>query len=174
MALNVFIRQPFTNSDVQEQKLVQDVMDLVKQQQQGFDLNFLVPLAAQNAATFKQYFTQTQKQAFTPKNFRQYRLGLLDQADAFINIRAGMSESGAFELAYHIFKGRNTPIFFAIWEQAAIKTTLLKELDDLTQVTYVTFTQVEELRQPLQQFLTTCNQYKTKEPYEENDLCPST
>ena len=73
-----------------------------------------------------------------------------------IVIRTGLSESGAFEIAYNIFGGRQVPIFFAVWEQAPIKTTLLRELEDLVDVRYVTFDRPEDLRVPLMQFLDDC------------------
>jgi carbamoyl-phosphate synthase large subunit len=77
---------------------------------------------------------------------------LLDQADVMINIRVGMSESSAFELSYHIFKGRRTPVLFLVWKGAPIKTTLIRELEDLVDVTYVEFDEVEELRSSIHQF----------------------
>jgi carbamoyl-phosphate synthase large subunit len=70
-----------------------------------------------------------------------------------IVIRTGLSESGAFEVAYNIFGGKRVPIFFAVWDQAPIKTTLLRDLDELVPVRYVTFSSPEELRQPLLDFL---------------------
>ncbi|MNU00311.1 hypothetical protein D3C72_2434040 [compost metagenome] len=63
-----------------------------------------------------------------------------------------MSESSAFELAYHIFQGRRTPVLFLVWKGAPIKTTLLRELDDLCDVTYIEFDEVEELRGGLHRF----------------------
>ena len=34
-------------------------------------------------------------------------------------IRTGLTESGAFELAYNIFGGKRVPVFFAIWRVQA-------------------------------------------------------
>lgn len=155
MSINVFIRQPFTQSDGEDQRLIQGAMDVLKGLQETFDLNFLTKPEAENAETFKSAFEKKTGLAFTPKNFRKYRLGLLDKADVFINIRTGLSESGAFEIAYNILRGRNAPMFFAIWEKAAIKTTLLRELDDLGVVSYVTFKEPEELKDKLVDFLQT-------------------
>jgi hypothetical protein len=81
---------------------------------------------------------------------------LLNRTDAIIVMRTGLSESGAFELAYNIFGGAAAPIFFAIWEQAPLKTTLLRALPDFVPVRYVTFGQPEELRRPLLEFLRAC------------------
>ena len=49
---------------------------------------------------------------------------LLNQADVMVVIRTGLSESGAFELAYNIFGGRRVPVFFAIWKNTPLETTL--------------------------------------------------
>ena len=106
------------------------------------------------ATTFKQSFALQTGQTFTPQNFREHRLELLDHADAVINIRVGMSESSAFELAYHIFKGSCAPILFLVWKHALIKTTLLRELQDLCDVTYLEFDRVEDLKQGIQEFFT--------------------
>lgn len=61
--------------------------------------------------SFKEFFEQDQGMKFMPSRFRRYRLQLIDHADAFIVLRTGLSESGAFELAYNIFSGRKAPIF---------------------------------------------------------------
>ncbi|AKU21275.1 carbamoyl-phosphate synthase large subunit [Massilia sp. NR 4-1] len=151
--LKLFIRQPFTESDQRQQAMVAEIMQLIDSANglpHAFD--YLTGLQAESADTFRQSFEQSQQQAFTPQNFRRHRLQLLAQADALINIRVGMSESSAFELSYHIFKGRRTPILFLVWKGAPIKTTLLRELDDLCDVTYIEFEQVEELRAGVHRF----------------------
>src|SRR5262249_34163483 len=74
-------------------------------------------------------------------------------AYARLVVRTGLSESGAFEVAYNLFKGKNVPMFFAIWRQSPIKTTLLRELHDLGTVVYVDFEHPEELQKPLRNFL---------------------
>jgi hypothetical protein len=63
-----------------------------------------------------------------------------------------MSESSAFELAYHIYRGRRTPVLFLVWKEAPIKTTLIRELQDLCDVTYLEFGHVDELRAGIQEF----------------------
>jgi carbamoyl-phosphate synthase large subunit len=70
-----------------------------------------------------------------------------------IVIRTGLSESTAFEVAYNIFGGGGVPIFFAIWDQAPIKTTLLRNLGNIVPVRYVTFSKPEELKEPFMDFL---------------------
>ena len=67
-------------------------------------------------------------------------------------IRTGLSESGAFEIAYNV-TGRRIPMFFAIWHEASIKTTLLQELEDRCEVEYHTFEAADELQEPLRVFL---------------------
>ena len=154
MSINVFVRQPFTQSSKEDCCRIQSIMDILSDLKQDLPLNFLTPLKAQSQDSFKQFFEQDQKKEFTPKNFRDYRLNLIDQADAFVVIRAGLSESGAFELAYNIFKANKAPVFFAIWEQAPIKTTLLRDLSDLCDVTYKTFSRPIDLKTSLQEFFT--------------------
>ena len=151
--INLFIRQPFTESDQDQQRLINDVL-LVIDSANGapFAFNYLTGNKAESALTFKKSFENKMHLPFTPKNFRDYRLGQLDQADAFINIRVGMSESSAFELAYHIFKGRRTPILFLVWKNSPIKTTLIRELEDLCKVTYIEFETVDELRRGIHEF----------------------
>jgi carbamoyl-phosphate synthase large subunit len=151
--LKLFIRQPFTESDADQQRLISEIL-LVIDGANGapYPFDYLTGIEAESAATFKQSFERDQKTPFTPTNFRKHRLHLLDQADAMINIRVGMSESSAFEMSYHIYKGRCTPILFLVWKHAPIKTTLIRELDDLVDVTYLEFEQVDELRAGIHQF----------------------
>jgi hypothetical protein len=85
-------------------------------------------------------------------NFRRYRLSQLRHADAFLYIRTAMSESGGFEVCYNVFVEPRAPMFFAVWKHAPIKTTLLRELDDVCDVTYREFEDPEELRGDLQHF----------------------
>jgi hypothetical protein len=44
-------------------------------------------------------------------------------------------------------------MFFAVWKHAPIKTTLLRELEEVCDVTYREFEDPEELRGDLQHFL---------------------
>ena len=102
--------------------------------------------------TFRESFEQTQGLAFNPTNFRRYRLSQLRRADAFLYVRTAMSESGAFEVSYNVFAEPRAPMFFAIWKHAPIKTTLLRELDEVCDVTYREFEDPEELRADLHAF----------------------
>ena len=156
MSINIFVRQPFTQSSKEDCYRIQSVMDVLSDLKQDLPLSFLTPLKAQSQDSFKQFFEQDQKKEFTPKNFRDYRLSLIDRADAFVVIRTSLSESGAFELAYNIFKANKSPVFFAIWEQFPIKTTLLRDLDNLCDVTYKTFSQATDLKASLQEFFHKC------------------
>jgi carbamoyl-phosphate synthase large subunit len=154
--INLFIRQPFTESDEQQQRLIGDILCLIDGANGSpYRFNYLTGIEAESAVTFKKSFERDHRLPFTPQNFRNHRLRLLDQADAFINIRVGMSESSAFELSYHIFKGRCTPILFLVWKHAPIKTTLIRELDDLCDVTYLEFEHVDELREGIHRFFNT-------------------
>jgi carbamoyl-phosphate synthase large subunit len=151
--LKLFIRQPFTESDEVQQQLIGEIMHLIDSANglpHPFD--YLTGNKAESAATFKKSFERDHHQPFTPRNFRNHRLGLLAQADAVVNIRVGMSESSAFELAYHIYKGRCTPVLFLVWKQAPIKTTLIRELEDVCDVTYIEFDDVNELRAGIHKF----------------------
>jgi carbamoyl-phosphate synthase large subunit len=133
--------------------MISDIMHLIDSANGApYAFDYLTGTHAESALTFKQSFEREQHMPFTPKNFRNHRLGLLDHADVMINIRVGMSESSAFELSYHIFKGRRTPVLFLVWKGAPIKTTLIRELEDLVDVTYVEFDEVEELRAAIHQF----------------------
>ena len=151
--IKLFIRQPFTESGATQQRLVEEILKLIDAAN-GTPLPFqyLTGTRAETADTFRRSFERDQHLPFTPKNFRRYRLNLLDQADALINIRVGMSESSAFEVSYHIFKGRRTPVLFLVWKQAPIKTTLIRELDDLCDVTYLEFEYPHELIEGIQRF----------------------
>ncbi|MDP9123851.1 MAG: hypothetical protein M3N82_04530 [Pseudomonadota bacterium] len=119
-------------------------------------VEYLTGCKAESAETFRTAFEQETGCAFSPESFRAHRLKQLDQADVFVNIRAGMSESSAFELSYHIFRGACTPILFLIWKQAPIKTTLLKDLGSLCDVTYLEFDDPAELDEPLAAFFRSC------------------
>jgi carbamoyl-phosphate synthase large subunit len=151
--LKLFIRQPFTESDASQQRMIADILTLIDTANGiPYPFKYLTGTEAESADTFRASFERNHHQPFTPKNFRRHRLALLDQADVLINIRVGMSESSAFELAYHVFKGRRTPVLFLVWKGAPIKTTLLRELDDMVDVTYIEFDEVEELRGAIHRF----------------------
>jgi len=151
--LKLFIRQPFTESDASQQRMIADILSLIDSANGiPYPFKYLTGTEAESADTFRASFERNHRQPFTPQNFRRHRLALLDQADVMINIRVGMSESSAFELAYHVFNGRRTPILFLVWKGAPIKTTLLRELDDMVDVTYIEFDEVEELRGAIHRF----------------------
>jgi hypothetical protein len=146
-SLRLFIRQPFTESGESQQRLIEEILQIVDTANDPrCPFNYFTGTSAESADTFRESFERNRHLPFTPKNFRDYRLKLLDQADALINVRVGMSESSAFELSYHIFKGQCSPILFLVWKHAPIKTTLIRELEDLCEVTYLEFECADELR----------------------------
>ena len=139
-SIRLFVRQPFTETSEREAVIVQRVLDVLHEiNGTPYKLQFLTGQQAQNSSTFRLHFERETGQAFTPQNFRRDRLQLIDQADAIVVIRTGLSESTAFELAYSMFGRPPAPIFFAIWDQAPIKTTLLRDLNEIVPVRYVTF-----------------------------------
>jgi carbamoyl-phosphate synthase large subunit len=156
-ALRLFVRQPFTESGETQQGVVASVLERIRARDghpHGF--RYLTGCKAESADTFRTAFEQETGRVFSPETFRAHRLRQLDQADVFVNIRAGMSESSAFELSYHVFRGACTPILFLIWKQAPIKTTLLKDLGSLCDVTYLEFDDPAELDEPLAAFFRSC------------------
>jgi hypothetical protein len=156
-SIRLFVRQPFTETSEREAVIVQRVLDVLHEiNGTPYKLQFLTGQQAQNSSTFRLHFEKKTGQAFTPQNFRRDRLQLIDQADAIVVIRTGLSESTAFELAYSMFGRPPAPIFFAIWDQAPIKTTLLRDLNEIVPVRYVTFSEPAELIGPLLDFFGTC------------------
>jgi carbamoyl-phosphate synthase large subunit len=159
--LRIFIRQPFTETSEREAVIIQSVLDVLHQiDGKHHNLRFLTACEAQNSRTFQQKFEKDTGQEFTPENFRRDRLNLIDQADAIVVIRTGLSESTAFEIAYNIFGGPAVPVFFAIWDQTPIKTTLLRDLNHILPVQYRTFCNADELAEPLQDFFASCAKHK--------------
>lgn len=145
--LKIFVRQPFTESDRAQQALIADVLAALDDSNGApAPFDYLTGRQAESADTFRSSFEAETGQTFTPQVFRSHRLNLLAKADIFVNIRVGMSESSAFELSYHIFKGACTPVLFLVWKHAPIKTTLLKDLDNLCDITYLEFEQASDLR----------------------------
>ncbi|HEY0393887.1 MAG TPA: hypothetical protein VGD01_05285 [Candidatus Elarobacter sp.] len=141
MAISVFVRQPLTQTGEREARVVQAALDgiggLVGDGR--YALDFLTGTKAHDNDSFRQAFATEAGGSFAPRRFRDSRLALLSRADVMLVIRTGLSESGAFEVAYNIFGGRRIPILFAVWDEAEIKTTLLRDLDDLAKVRYVRF-----------------------------------
>ena len=151
--LKLFIRQPFTESDQAQQSLIGAVLAQIDHHNgDPFSFRYLTGKKAESADTFRASFEAETGQPFTPQAFRAHRLSLLAQAEAFINVRVGMSESSAFELCFHIFKGACTPVLFLVWKHAPIKTTLLKDLGNLCDITYLEFEFAEELRSGIDKF----------------------
>jgi carbamoyl-phosphate synthase large subunit len=147
--IRVFVRQPFTESGDVEKRIIQGVLDVIG----SLNVDVLTGLEAQSQDTFRQSFETNTGLPFTPRNFRTARLSILGSVDVMIVIRTGLSESGAFEVAYNVFGGRRVPMFFAVWQNAPIKTTLLRELDEFCQAEYRVFEHPEELRASLAAFL---------------------
>lgn len=143
--IKVFLRQSFTESDEQQQVLIQKIIDKVAgYKSERSEVSIVNGNKAHNKDTFKQSFESNCGLAFTPANFRKMRLDLLSKSDLFIIVRTSMSESSAFEVAYNIFKAKNIPMLFLISESAPIKTTLIRELHDLSDATYFTFDKVDD------------------------------
>jgi len=154
---NLFIRQPFTESGESQQQLVAGVLAMISHHDsQAQPFRYLTGCQAESAETFRQSFEAKTGERFTPQAFRAHRLEMLSQADAFINIRVGMSESSAFELSYHVFRGACTPVLFLVWKHAPIKTTLLREMDNLCDVTYLEFEHPAELAPGISEFFRRC------------------
>jgi hypothetical protein len=141
MAIKVFVRQPLTQTGEREARVVQAALDgiggLVGDGRYALEL--LTGSKAHDNESFRQAFSTEAGAAFAPRRFRDTRLALLSRADVMLVLRTGLSESGAFEIAYNIYGGRRIPILFAVWDEAEIKTTLLRDLDDLAKVRYVRF-----------------------------------
>ena len=156
-ALKLFIRQPLTESGLAQQALIAGVLDRIERCNGApHTFDYLTGHQAESADTFRASFEAESGQPFTPPNFRAWRLARLAQAGAFVNIRVGMSESSAFELSYHVFRGACTPVLFLVWKHAPIKTTLLKDLGDLCDVTYLEFDQPEDLDTGIAEFFRRC------------------
>lgn len=152
--INLFIRQPFTESSNDERIIVQSVLDLIKKiVLENGNINVITDFEAQTSDSFIIRFEQLTRKKFTPQEFRKYRLSLLDTADAIIHIRTGLSESSSFEIAYNIFKGKKAPILFCVWKNSPIKTTLLKDLDDLCDANYIEFSDFSDLESTIIDFL---------------------
>jgi hypothetical protein len=151
--LKLFIRQPLTQSGDESKTIVEGVLRIVDEiGRDGVRFEYLTGNTPLSDETFRENFEQSQGLVFNPANFRRYRLGQLRRADAFLYIRTALSESGAFEVCYNVFAEPRAPMFFAVWKHAPIKTTLLRELDEVCDVTYREFEDPEELRGDLQRF----------------------
>jgi carbamoyl-phosphate synthase large subunit len=151
--LKLFIRQPLTQSGDESKNIVEGVLQIVDEiGRNGVRFEYLTGNTPLSDETFRENFEQSQGLVFNPVNFRRYRLGQLRCADAFLYVRTAMSESGAFEVCYNVFAEPRAPMFFAVWKHAPIKTTLLRDLQEVCDVTYREFEDPEELRGDLQRF----------------------
>jgi carbamoyl-phosphate synthase large subunit len=151
--LKLFIRQPLTQSGDESKKIVEGVLQIVDEiDGTGVRIEYLTGNIPLSDETFRENFEQSQGLPFNPVNFRRHRLSQLRRADAFLYVRTAMSESGAFEVSYNVFAEPRAPMFFAVWKHAPIKTTLLRELEEVCDVTYREFEEPEELRSDLQHF----------------------
>jgi carbamoyl-phosphate synthase large subunit len=151
--LKLFIRQPLTQSGDESKQIVEGVLQIVDEiGRDGVRFEYLTGNKALSDRTFRENFEQSQGLAFNPVNFRRYRLSQLRRADAFLYVRTAMSESGAFEVSYNVFAEPRAPMFFAVWKHAPIKTTLLRELEEVCEVTYREFEDPEEMRSDLLRF----------------------
>ena len=154
--LQIYLRQGFTNSSPEGCKIVQSVIDILNDEETvGLPVRLLTGVgpSAAGREDFRLSYERFSGKPFTPKNFREERLKIIDRADGMVIVRTCLSESTAFEIAYNVYSGRRSPIFFAIHKSAPITTTLLRDLDDLLLVRYVTFTKTTELSEPLTNFL---------------------
>lgn len=129
-SIKLFVRQGFTESNGDAQLKIQTALDNIAQYSTAEkQFTLLTGNQAESKDSFKINFTKNHGKAFTPNNFRDYRLNTLNDSDAMIIFRTGLSESTVFEVAYNIFKGKKVPIFYAIEPGCEMKTTLLRELD---------------------------------------------
>jgi carbamoyl-phosphate synthase large subunit len=151
--LKLFIRQPLTQSGHESKEVVEAVLRIVAEiGRNGTPFEYLTGNTPLSDRTFRDTFERSQGLPFSPQNFRHHRLSQLRRADAFLYVRTAMSESGAFEVCYNVYNEPRAPMFFAVWKHAPIRTTLLRELDDVCDVTYREFEDPEELRTDLQRF----------------------
>ncbi len=156
--LKLFIRQGFTESGEKEQAIIKGMLQQVQDLSQEMYIAPLTDMNAHNANTFKHRFTEKTGLPFSPAAFRDYRLNKLDKADAFLIIRTGLSESTSFEIAHNV-NNKNVPMFFAVWENAQIKTTLLR---DLPNAKYHTFSHPDELKDHLYDFFAFAQKFKKR------------
>ncbi|NEQ52797.1 MAG: hypothetical protein F6K11_22110 [Leptolyngbya sp. SIO3F4] len=64
-----------------------------------------------------------------------------------------MSESTAFEIAYNIYGGNNIPMLYLVWDKVLIKTTLIREMEDIADITYYTFSDVTDFGDTIEKFI---------------------
>lgn len=70
MPINIFVRQPFTESGQIQKSIIQGVLDLLKQiDEEHHSLNLLTGTEAQSQDTFRQSFEYQTGFSFSPRNF---------------------------------------------------------------------------------------------------------
>ena len=111
-SLKLFVRQSYTEATDTEQNIIQGVLDQIQNTSiKNRKIEILTGNKASSSGDFRKIFEEDFSCEFTPQNFRDTRMKLLDEADAIIAIRTGLSESTAFEISYNIFGGRKIPVF---------------------------------------------------------------
>ena len=152
--INILLSAPLAGSSEPEAQVIAQCISEIQRVDGHFArLNFLGGARAQSNTTLREDFERDTGAPFTPQDYRGFRLSLLRNADAFIIIRTGMSESTAFEIARNLFGDNPIPMFFAIWHRAPSEFTPVRDLHDLGDVTYVEFGKPSDLRRPLWTFL---------------------
>jgi carbamoyl-phosphate synthase large subunit len=142
--LKLFIRQPLTQCGDESKKIVEGVLHIVDEiGRNGVPVEYLTGNTPLSDETFRENFEQSQGLPFNPVNFRRYRVSQIRRADAFLYVRTAMSES---------FAEPRAPMFFAVWKHAPIKTTLLRDLEEVCDVTYSEFEDPHALRGDLEHF----------------------
>ncbi len=151
--LKLFIRQSYTEAGPKEKEIVQGVLNQVEDlDKKPYSLDLLTGNRAYSGEDFQKGFEARFNRRFTTINFRQTRMDLLSRSNGIVVVRTGLSESTAFEISYNIFGGKKIPMFFAIHEDAAMKNTLLRDLEDMIDVFYHPFRDPCELKEPLEKF----------------------
>lgn len=157
--INIFVRQPLTQTDWAEKEKIQIFMQWLNTK----PIHLLLGQEAKSDSDFRLEFESLTGLPFTPDNFRTYRLNLLrHQTDGFVFYWGkGLSVSGGFEVGFlyalQDMMGEDIPLFFAIADP--IKTTLLRELPGAT---YCPFSDLKELDKPFELFLQRVQATKTK------------
>ncbi|MBL1276200.1 MAG: hypothetical protein COB30_008935 [Ectothiorhodospiraceae bacterium] len=153
--IKLLIRQSYTEAGDKEMNVIQGILDLLKKMDgEEYGIELIAGAKAYNKDNFKQAYEEETGNPFTPVNFRKTRFNLIEESDAIVVIRTGMSESTAFELCYNIQLDNPVPMFFAVMDEREIRTTLLQDLEDIADVEYHSFTEPASLNNALGSFLT--------------------
>jgi len=153
--IKLLIRQSYTEAGVKEMNVIQGVLDVLKKMDgEIYDIEFMAGAKAHHKDNFKQAYEDRTGIPFTPINFRKTRFSLIEESDAIVVIRTGLSESTAFELCYNIQLENPAPMFIAVMDDWEIRTTLLQNLEDIADIEYHSFTEPASLDNALSSFLT--------------------